>query len=93
MHLKLIFEQDLIRVEDCALAVNKDRLLIARWLTDGYAALADEVGIMAERITGLDQLIMVKTLKERINVNSEVQYTLIFQLRKILVSKKKASTE
>ena len=32
---------------------------------------------------------MVKTLKERINVNSEVQYTLIFQLRKILVSKKR----
>ena len=62
MYLKLIFEQDLIRVEDCALAVNKDRLLIARWLTDGYAALADEVGVMAERITGLDQLIMVKTL-------------------------------
>ena len=62
MDLELIFEQDLVRVENCALAVNKDRLLIACWLADGHTAFADEVGIIAERITGLDQLVMVKTL-------------------------------
>ena len=52
----------MVRVENCALAVNKDRLFIACWLADGHAALADEVSIIAERVTGLDQLVMVKTL-------------------------------
>ena len=52
----------MVGVENCALFVNKDRLLIACWLADDHAALADEVGIIAERITGLDQLVMVKTL-------------------------------
>ena len=52
----------MIRVENCALAVNEDRLLIARRLAYSHAALADEVGIMAVRIAGLDQLVMVKAL-------------------------------
>ena len=52
----------MVRVENCALAVNKDRLLIACWLADSHAALADKVSIIAERVTGLDQLVMVKTL-------------------------------